>query len=85
MLTYGDGQARLPFTWSPGTLLRTRMLTYADVWWRAGAFAIYLEPWHAEIFDFLELKKNSGSEELRVRYIVVKVGSKVSSKQYFAP
>ena len=34
---------------------------------RPGAFAIYLEPWHAEIFDFLELKKNSGSEEFRAR------------------
>jgi len=34
---------------------------------RPGAFAVYLEPWHAEIFDFLELKKNSGSEEFRAR------------------
>lgn len=30
---------------------------------RPGAFAIYMEPWHADIFDFLELKKNHGSEE----------------------
>jgi ribonucleoside-diphosphate reductase alpha chain len=27
---------------------------------RKGAFAIYLEPWHADVFDFLELKKNHG-------------------------
>lgn len=34
---------------------------------RKGAFAIYLEPWHADIFDFIELKKNTGKEELRAR------------------
>jgi ribonucleoside-diphosphate reductase alpha chain len=34
---------------------------------RKGAFAIYLEPWHADIQDFLELKKNHGKEELRAR------------------
>ena len=34
---------------------------------RKGAFAIYLEPWHADILDFLELKKNHGKEELRAR------------------
>ncbi|NNE26330.1 MAG: ribonucleoside-diphosphate reductase subunit alpha [Saprospiraceae bacterium] len=34
---------------------------------RKGAFAIYLEPWHADIFDFLDLKKNHGKEELRAR------------------
>ena len=34
---------------------------------RKGAFAIYLEPWHADIFDFLEMKKNTGKEELRAR------------------
>ncbi|MCT4641645.1 MAG: ribonucleoside-diphosphate reductase subunit alpha [Bacteriovoracaceae bacterium] len=34
---------------------------------RKGAFAIYLEPWHADIKDFLELKKNHGKEELRAR------------------
>lgn len=34
---------------------------------RKGAFAIYLEPWHADIFDFLELKKNQGPDELRAR------------------
>ncbi len=34
---------------------------------RKGAFAIYLEPWHADIFDFLEMKKNTGQEEQRAR------------------
>lgn len=34
---------------------------------RPGAFAIYLEPWHMDIFDFLELKKNTGKEEQRAR------------------
>ena len=34
---------------------------------RKGSFAIYLEPWHADIFDFLELKKNHGKEEHRAR------------------
>merc|ERR1719487_101763 len=34
---------------------------------RKGSFAMYLEPWHADIFDFLELKKNHGKEEQRAR------------------
>ncbi|MBX7242510.1 MAG: ribonucleoside-diphosphate reductase subunit alpha [Bacteroidia bacterium] len=34
---------------------------------RKGAFAIYLEPWHADIFEFLELRKNHGKEEARAR------------------
>ncbi len=34
---------------------------------RKGSFAIYLEPWHADIFDFLNLKKNHGKDELRAR------------------
>jgi ribonucleoside-diphosphate reductase alpha subunit len=34
---------------------------------RKGAFAIYLEPWHADIYEFLELKKNHGKEEMRAR------------------
>ncbi|MCB9306855.1 MAG: ribonucleoside-diphosphate reductase subunit alpha [Lewinellaceae bacterium] len=34
---------------------------------RKGAFAVYMEPWHADIFEFLELKKNHGKEELRAR------------------
>ena len=34
---------------------------------RSGSFAIYLEPWHADIGDFLELRKNHGDEEMRAR------------------
>jgi len=34
---------------------------------RKGAFAIYLEPWHADIFDFLDLRKNHCKEEMRAR------------------
>jgi ribonucleoside-diphosphate reductase alpha chain len=34
---------------------------------RKGSFAIYLEPWHADVYEFLELKKNHGKEELRAR------------------
>ncbi|TFG74089.1 MAG: ribonucleoside-diphosphate reductase subunit alpha [Flavobacteriales bacterium] len=34
---------------------------------RKGSFAIYVEPWHADIYDFLDLKKNHGKEEMRAR------------------
>ena len=34
---------------------------------RKGSFAVYMEPWHADIFDFLDLKKNHGKEEMRAR------------------
>lgn len=34
---------------------------------RPGAFAVYLEPWHADVFEFLDLKKNTGKEEVRAR------------------
>jgi ribonucleoside-diphosphate reductase alpha chain len=34
---------------------------------RKGAFAVYLEPWHADVIDFLHLKKNHGKEEQRAR------------------
>lgn len=34
---------------------------------RKGAFAIYLEPWHADVFAFLDLRKNHGKEEMRAR------------------
>jgi ribonucleoside-diphosphate reductase alpha chain len=34
---------------------------------RKGAFAIYLEPWHADVFEFLDLRKNHGKEEMRAR------------------
>ena len=38
---------------------------------RKGAFAIYLEPWHADVFDFLDLRKNHGKEEMRARDLVL--------------
>jgi ribonucleoside-diphosphate reductase alpha chain len=34
---------------------------------RKGSFAVYLEPWHADVLDFIELRKNHGKEELRAR------------------
>ncbi len=34
---------------------------------RKGSFAIYLEPWHADIYEFLDLRKNNGKEEVRAR------------------
>ncbi|MEP7277298.1 MAG: ribonucleoside-diphosphate reductase subunit alpha [Bacteroidota bacterium] len=34
---------------------------------RKGAFAVYLEPWHADVFAFLDLRKNHGKEEMRAR------------------
>ncbi len=34
---------------------------------RKGSFAMYLEPWHADVFEFLDLKKNIGKEEMRAR------------------
>lgn len=34
---------------------------------RKGSFAVYIEPWHADIFDFLDLRKNHGKEEMRTR------------------
>lgn len=34
---------------------------------RKGSFAIYIEPWHADVFDFLDLRKNHGAEEMRAR------------------
>ncbi|XP_030745575.1 ribonucleoside-diphosphate reductase large subunit-like [Sitophilus oryzae] len=34
---------------------------------RPGSFAIYLEPWHADVFEFLNLRKNTGKEEMRAR------------------
>jgi len=34
---------------------------------RKGSFAVYLEPWHADVFDFLDMKKNNGKEEMRAR------------------
>ncbi len=34
---------------------------------RKGSFAIYLEPWHSDVYDFLDLRKNTGKEENRAR------------------
>ena len=34
---------------------------------RKGSFAVYLEPWHSDIFEFIDLRKNHGKEELRAR------------------
>lgn len=34
---------------------------------RKGSFAMYIEPWHADVFDFLDLRKNHGKEEARAR------------------
>lgn len=34
---------------------------------RKGSFAIYLEPWHADVFEFLDMRKNNGKEEMRAR------------------
>ena len=34
---------------------------------RKGAFAVYLEPWHADVLDFLDLRKNTGTDEVRAR------------------
>jgi ribonucleoside-diphosphate reductase subunit M1 len=36
---------------------------------RPGAFAIYLEPWHDDIFDFMNLRKNHGNEEACARVL----------------
>lgn len=51
------------------------MKTYNELakWWdqggnkRKGSFALYLEPWHRDIFDFLDIRKNHGKEEMRAR------------------
>ncbi|MCP1995491.1 ribonucleoside-diphosphate reductase subunit alpha [Flavobacterium sp. HSC-61S13] len=34
---------------------------------RKGSFAIYIEPWHADVYDFIDLRKNHGKEEMRAR------------------
>lgn len=38
---------------------------------RKGSFAIYLEPWHADVFEFLDLRKNTGKEEVRARDLFI--------------
>ena len=45
---------------------------------RPGAFAIYLEPWHADIFDFLELKRNIGISFLLI-FIYISIDSIVEN------
>ena len=45
---------------------------------RPGAFAIYLEPWHADIFDFLELKRNIGISFLLI-FIYIPINSIVEN------
>ena len=41
---------------------------YVDkVWEKKRIIAVYVEPWHVDIFDFLDLKKNHGKEEQRAR------------------
>ena len=41
---------------------------------RKGSFAVYLEPWHADIEQFLELRKNTGAEEFRARDFFMRFG-----------
>lgn len=36
-----------------------------------GTYAVYLEPWHADIFEFIDLSKNSGEENLRARHLLL--------------
>ena len=53
-------------------MLQVYSMIQPVMWIRAaenakGAFAIYLEPWHADVFEFLDLRKNHGKEELRAR------------------
>jgi ribonucleotide reductase alpha subunit len=44
-----------------------------------GSFAIYIETWHADIFDFLDLKKNTGKEEMRVEICSLRCGLQIYS------
>ena len=46
---------------------------------RKGSFAIYVEPWHADIYEFLDLKKNHGKEEMRARDLSMLCGSQICS------
>ena len=48
---------------------------------RKGSFAIYIEPWHSDIFEFLQLKKNHGKEELRARDLLRNVDSDLFMKR----
>ena len=44
---------------------------------RPGAIAVYLEPWHADIYEFLDLRKNTGKEE-QVRFTTLTLQSEIS-------
>ena len=46
---------------------------------RKGSFAMYIEPWHADVFDFLDLKKNHGKEEQRARDLFYAFGFQIYS------
>jgi ribonucleoside-diphosphate reductase alpha chain len=46
---------------------------------RKGSFAIYIETWHADIFDFLDLKKNTGKEEMRAEICSLRCGLQIYS------
>ena len=46
-------------------MLLGRITNYLKILVRKGAIAVYLEPWHKDIMDFLDLKKNSGEERRR--------------------
>lgn len=48
---------------------------------RKGAFAIYLEPWHADVFEFLDLRKNHGKEEARARDLFTALDSDLFMKR----
>ena len=47
---------------------------------RPGSFAMYIEPWHADIFQFLDAKKNHGNEEERARDSFTHYGFQIYSR-----
>ncbi|KAG0436137.1 Ribonucleoside-diphosphate reductase large chain [Dictyocoela muelleri] len=51
----------------PVIKLYNSMIRFVSQGYRQGAIVVYLEPWHADIFSFLELRKNIGQDELRAR------------------
>ncbi len=61
-----NGSSNVLFLCCASSMIRHVTLTREEVNAK-GAFAIYLEPWHADVFDFLELRKNHGKEELKAR------------------
>ncbi|XP_044959518.1 ribonucleoside-diphosphate reductase large subunit-like [Hordeum vulgare subsp. vulgare] len=50
-----------------GVIFEFHSLFQKSLFQKSGAFAVYLEPWHADIFEFLDLRKNHGKEENRAR------------------